>query len=182
MKTGRPVCRLLPRILPAIMAAAVCLSLPAVARAAVLYELDGASSYQEGCFDPCMCPIMMNDTLKGTFLLAPAGGEGDPDVYAVTGVAWGYRRGEAWVQVAGSGTYTLGPAGHRLELDLVAGDGPPRHYDSGLVPAPGNFPEIDIAAAVNGFFCYDYAFTVSASVAAVSPEYPTWGALKAAYR
>lgn len=182
MKTVRPAAGLRRLALPALLLAAAFSWAPAPAPAATLYELDADSSYQEGCFDPCDCALMMTDTLRGTFLLSPAGGEGGTSVFAVTDVAWNYRRGEELVAVAGSGTYTLGPDGHRLELDLVAGDAPPRHFDSGLVPATGKFPAIDIAAAVNGFFCYDYVFTISASAGAVVPENPTWGALKATYR
>jgi len=166
---------------PVVVLTAACLSAPAPALATVPYEL-AASSYQEGCFDPCSCPIMMNDTLQGTFFLSPVGGESGNAVYAVTDVAWSYRRGEVWIQVAGSGSYTLGPDRHRLELDLVADDAPLLHFDSGLVAAPGTFPKIEIAAAVNGFFCYDHVFAVSASTVTVGSEDTTWGALKATYR
>ena len=169
-------------VLPAFVLAAACLSAPGPARAAVLYELDAASNYQEGCFDPCDCVHRMTDTLRGTFLMALVGENGGTSTFAVTDVAWNYRYGEELVQVTGFGSYTLGPDGHRLELDLVAGNAPQRHFDSGLVAAPGTFPEIDSAAAANGFFCYDFVFTVSASAKPVLPEYPTWGALKATYR
>jgi hypothetical protein len=182
MKTVRSAPGLCRLVSPVFVLVAACLSARAPALATILYKLDAASSYQEGCFDPCMCPIMMNDTLQGTFFLSPVGGEDGTTVYAVTDVAWSYRRGEAWVQVAGSGSYTLGLGGQRLELDLVAGHDPWRHFDSGLVAAPGSFPGIAIAAAANGFFCYDHVFAVSASAVAVGSEDSTWGALKATYR
>jgi hypothetical protein len=182
MKTVRSVAGLRRPALPALALTVICLGTALSAPAAALYELDADSSYQEGCFDPCACPIMMNDTLRGTFVLSPAGGDGVTSVFAVTDVAWHYRRGDELVPVTGSGSYTPGPDGHRLELDLVAGDAAPRHFDSGLVAPIVKFPQIDIAAAVNGFFCYDYVFAISASTGSVISGQPTWGALKATYR
>jgi len=44
------------------------------------------------------------------------------------------------------------------------------------------FPEISIAAAVNGFFCYDHVFFIAAMPASVNVEHDTWGCLKSTYR
>jgi len=148
----------------------------------ILYQLNAGSSYQEGCFPPCMCPIMWNLTLQGTFVLTPVTGSGQYGQFEVSDVQWSYQRGQQVVTVTGTGVYTLSPDVHRLELDLVAGGDPPRHFDSGLVAAPGNFPEIDVAVAANGFFCYDHAFAVSARAGAVPSETAAWGVLKAAFR
>lgn len=173
------------RLLSLVLAAFAGLALPAAAGdqvGAVLYRLDAASAYEEGCFEPCLCPIMMNDTLKGTFLLIPSDHDGGTGSYSLLDVAWTYQRGDIVIPAAGSGTYTRDADRQRLELDLMAGDGPVRHYDSGLVAAPRDFPQIEVAASVNGFFCYDHVFVVSALPASVAGVAATWGALKAAYR
>ena len=39
--------------------------------ATLLYKLTEGSAHEEGCFEPCMCPIMFNDTLQGTFIFEP---------------------------------------------------------------------------------------------------------------
>lgn len=173
------------RRLPAALATMLLLT-PAAAAAAPatanLYLLTPASAYVEGCFEPCMCPIMINQSLTGSFFLSPTPGDAQTAVYDVTDVAWTYRRGDELIAVTGGGTYTLGPTGHRLELDLTTGQDPPRHFDSGLVPAPGTFPAIDIAAAENGFFCYDYVFEVSANAPTVEVQTVRWGSAKATYR
>ena len=65
-------------------------------------------SYQEGCFDPCLCPIMMNRTLQGTFLVSPVVGSGTDAVFDITDVDWHFRQFDQEVQVAGAGTCTLG--------------------------------------------------------------------------
>ena len=54
-----------------------------------IYRLGKESTYQEGCFPPCMCPILAQMPARGTFKLTHVGCE-DPsiDVYAVDEVNW----------------------------------------------------------------------------------------------
>jgi len=144
------------------------------------YELVEDSAYIEGCFEPCMCPILMNETLTGRFDLsmAPVKASG----FDITGIDWSFRQGDATVHVTGSGTYRIDGALQRLELDLVVGNEVERHFDSGWVAWAVTFPEIDVAVAVNGFYCYDFAFDVHAVAGPVQFVRSTWGDVKAVYR
>lgn len=49
---------------------------------------------------------------------------------------------------------------HRMELDLTVGDDPSEHFYGGLVRGGDDFPHIDTAVALHGFFCWDSAFTI----------------------
>lgn len=185
MRPAHPSRPLSCRVLPLVLAAVAGAPMPAAADdavGAVPYRLGVSSAYEEGCFEPCLCPIMMSETLQGTFLLSPPVRDGDTAVHSVLDVAWTYQSGDLVIAVAGSGTYTREADGQRLVLDLVAGEGTARHYDSGFVPAPRDLPQIDIAVSVNGFFCYDTVFVVVALPAGVAVEPSSWGALKATYR
>jgi hypothetical protein len=97
-------------------------------------------------------------------------------------VDWEFKQGDTVVPVTGSGLYQLESGQPRLTLDLVEGDLPLRQFDSGLVPRQDGFPEITIAVAVNGFFCYDHAFEISAMPAPVIETGMTWGRVKGTYR
>ena len=98
-------------------------ALPAASSAEV-YRLTEASSYQEGCFDPCLCPMMDQRPALGTFSLRFTGSDGGFDRYAVEDVHWKVPGRDPELRAAGSGTYTIGSPDatavrkHRLELDL----------------------------------------------------------------
>lgn len=164
-------------VLPAIMV--IC---PPAIQGATLYQLDEASSYQEGCFAPCMCPIMMTQTLRGTLLLVPAGSDGETRLFNIADIDWHFDSLGQDIAVTGSGVYTVSMRQQRLELDLQAGDEVVRHYDSGLVPVVAQPPAISIAIAANGFFCYDHAFDIAARPSIVEARGDTWGSIKAIYR
>lgn len=155
---------------------------PAVAFSATFYQLDKSSSFQEGCFDPCLCPIMMNGTLQGTFLMQPVTDDGQTGIFDVVGLHWNFVRLEQEIAVTGSGRYTTEPARHRLELDLQVGDEAVQHFDSGWAPRPDSLPAISIAVSVNGFYCYDRVFEIEAHPSAVDAATEAWGSLKATWR
>src|SRR5262249_20335180 len=46
-----------------------------------IYTLAPASGYQDGCFDPCACPVQLNGGLIGAFRLTPA--PPDPSGYRI---------------------------------------------------------------------------------------------------
>ncbi|HEY5657862.1 MAG TPA: hypothetical protein VIY27_08735 [Myxococcota bacterium] len=130
-----------------------------------LYRLDAGSTYQTGCFDPCMCPIMAEVPVLGTLTLAFAGSDGLFDVYEIRDVNWMVRLGDAELRVAGSGRFRIGgefALEQQLELDLQVGDRPIQHFDSGRVPAKGT-ASIDATVSVSGMFCFDTVFVVRAS-------------------
>lgn len=133
---------------------------------AIRYALADDTNLSIGCVEPCKCPVYWLP-VRGTVTLTPR--ETDPlfQHYAVEKVDWEIPRFDGGVlRVKGSGRYRIGgefALVHQLELDLQVGEQPPQHFDSGIVVGGVNFPRIDIAVAVNGFFCYDSIFTVLAS-------------------
>src|SRR5436189_3056185 len=75
------------------------------AQAGTLYRLNKDSTFQQGCFPPCLCPITTPVPVKGTFVLTPTGFDGLFDTYAVTDVNWLVSIGGTDTIVTGSGTY-----------------------------------------------------------------------------
>jgi hypothetical protein len=134
------------------------------ARADVVYALGNTAYYLEGCFDPCDCLEGKPQGIGGTFVLEFAGSKGTLDTYDVLNVDWvGGINGEI-VPITGSGTYEIETGDEpqqRLQLDLVIGDQPVQHFDSGWVPG-ADFPLIIIDVSMNGMVCYDKLFHIIA--------------------
>ncbi|OLE67625.1 MAG: hypothetical protein AUG09_01515 [Acidobacteria bacterium 13_1_20CM_2_68_7] len=131
-----------------------------------VYRLSKDSDYQQGCFAPCMCPVMISSGVTGTFILTPAGFDGLFTTYAVTEVNWIVSLNGTDTFVTGSGTYKVGgefALQQELALDLQVGDGAVQHFDSGLTGATAPFPDIDLTISVNKQTCFDTVFRVSAS-------------------
>lgn len=138
-----------------------------------LYVLTPEASFEEGCFDPCLCVVHHYDDLIGTFRMTP--GAPDPlfQVFDITEVNWlvpglGYR-------VTGSGTYRIGgefARMHQLQLDLRVADREVQHYDSGLILGGAEFPALNLSIAMNGMICTDTVFHVRAKPAAASQIAP----------
>ena len=132
---------------------------------AVAYRLGRDSTYQEGCFDPCDCPILEPLPMTGTFALTLAESNSLGQTYAVTDVAWDVAFGDQVLHITGAGTYQIGgefALVHRLQLDLSTNGEPPRHFDSGQVPGGYEFPAIDIEISMNNLVCYDVLMHVRA--------------------
>ena len=150
-------------------------STPASAQTGTLYRLNQDSAFQQGCFPPCLCPIMIAVPVEGTFVLTPTGFDGLFDTYAVTDVNWLVSIGGTNTTVTGRGTYKIGgefALQQELSLDLQVGGDKVQHFDSGLVAGPAPFPEIKITISVNGQICYDTVFEVSASPVPLAQIHP----------
>lgn len=147
-----------------------------------VYELTPESNYIEGCYNPCDCPIFMNETLQGRFVLSNVSQTADRAVFEVTAIEWQFRQGDEIKLVSGSGSYEIDSGQQRMRLDLVVSGYPERRFDSGWVPLLNDLPRISVAVAVNNFFCYDYVFTINAVPRPVATSESTWGSLKAVYR
>jgi len=130
----------------------------------VTYGLDAGSTFQRGCFPPCLCPIFVTDKIQGTFTLEFIGSDGTFDEYAVSDVQLVVLTAGGVIPISGSGSYRIGdePVRQQLSLDLVVGDEEHR-FDSGLVPATAAFPTIDIVISIHGMRCFDTAITILAS-------------------
>lgn len=131
------------------------------------YKLADTTTFQRGCFPPCLCPVMETAGVRGTFKLTYAGAEGSFRVYQVDDVNWTVALWNSDLRITGSGRYKVGRTNaspavfHQMELDLVVGDNPVEHFDSGLVPQDSS-SGINIAVAINGFFCWDTAVDIHA--------------------
>src|SRR5205823_6203690 len=139
---------------------------PASAQTSTVYRLNKDSTFQQGCFPPCLCPIMIAMPVKGTFVLTPTGFDGLFDTYSVTDVNWLVAIGGNETIVTGSGTYKIGgefALQQQLSLDLQVGTNKVQHFDSSLVTGPAPFPDIKVTVSVNGQVCFDTVFEVSAS-------------------
>ena len=126
--------------------------------ASTRYRLRKDSSFQEGCFDPCMCPVRIFEPLEGRFSLEPAGSDWLFRSFRVVDVEWRAGSGSGARRIRGSGTYRVGgefAVQHQMTLDLQIDGGPVERFDSGLVLGGGNFPRIDITMSLHGVFCYD---------------------------
>ena len=142
----------------------------------VTYVLDADSSFTEGCWPPCKCPLFLAESLTGTFELEFTGSTPDwYDHYAVTNVSWVITQGGEQRLVTGSGTYDIG--GHvlpteRLQLDLVIDGIGPEHFDSGgLLFGGQDFPRIDLAINRNGLVCFDQLFDLNARPETIGTTY-----------
>jgi hypothetical protein len=133
----------------------------------VQYQLDDPAGYTEGCYPPCLCPIWFTGDVNGTFVLQytmsdPAGF----DHYDVLNVHWLRGLGTTVDTITGQGEYLRGgqvALQERLTLDLSLNGNPPEHFDSGLIPAQSPFPSLDLPISLNGMYCYDKVYQVSAS-------------------
>jgi hypothetical protein len=136
--------------------------------------LGPASGYEDGCFDPCACPVHVTDGLAGTWRITPASPEPGFDVYQIDQVNWLVPGVD--LRVTGSGTYRLSTDAtkmQRLSLDLVIEGRAQQHFDSGLVMGGGAFPAIDITVSMNNLVCHDTVFHVS--TAPVIPRLVPYG-------
>src|SRR5438045_2542557 len=136
----------------------VAVSTPASAQTGTLYRLNEDSTFQQGCFPPCLCPIMISVPVKGTFVLTPTGFGELFNTYAVTDVNWLVSIGGSNTTVTGSGTYIIGgefALQQQLSLHLQVGGNKVAHFDSGLVTGPAPFPDIKVTISVTGQMCFD---------------------------
>ena len=134
--------------------------------ASTIYRLNLDSNVQQGCFAPCMCPILLGSGVRGTFVLTPTGSDGVFKTWAVSDVNWIAAFGDRELRVTGSGTYKIGGEfgmQQQLALDLKIGDDPVEHFDSGLVSGGERFPEISVAISMRGQVCFDTVFFVDVS-------------------
>ena len=132
------------------------------------FALQKTSLSEEGCFAPCECPVLIRDDLRGKFNLIPEGTQNGYDVFRVERVQWFVTLWDGGTTlIQGSGAYRSSAVYklQRLELDLVVGDRPTEHYDSGFVPIRVPQPQLSIVISRNGMYCWDTVFTIDAAPA-----------------
>jgi len=131
-----------------------------------IYRLNEDSTFQQGCFAPCECPVMLGSAVRGTFVLTPTGFDGLYNTYAVENVQWVVPMGDTNKLYTGKGTYKVGgefALQQELSLDLQEDGGTAQHFDSGLVQDSTPFPDIKVTISIHGQVCFDTVFGVSAS-------------------
>ncbi len=133
-----------------------------------LYRLDDSATYQEGCFDPCDCPISEQIIVRGAFTLGPPATGNVVDFYRVSDIYWTVGDPlEPVHTLTGSGTYRLTnygpPQSHSLDLMLSLDGAPPELFFSDFVPADGGAASLNIPVSINGMYCNDKVIVVSAA-------------------
>lgn len=131
-----------------------------------IYRLNPDSTFEQGCFAPCDCPVMTATKVSGTFVLTPTGFDGLFDTYALDDVRWTVSFDGTNKFVTGKGTYKVGgefALEQELSLYLQIDSGTVGHFDSGLVPVSVPFPDIKAIISTNNQVCFDTVFAVSAS-------------------
>ncbi len=176
----------LSRVLLSLVLAAVLQPATPAAPAGTLYALiTPESSLDVGCQAPCACPLISRATF-GSFVLLPTGIDPLFTHYSVQNFIASFNNGPGAVAITGTGQYRIGgefALVHQLTLDLAIEGRPSQHFDSGIQPVGAAFPRIQIAAAVNRFFCFDSLIDVDALPAdllPVPPPRPRPGMLQAA--
>lgn len=128
-----------------------------LASAAVPYILVQGSTYQEGCFAPCVCPVLISAPLFGTFRVDPLPPSDVFDSYAVDDVRWFAVSDAVTRKITGSGTYKISEAADEqdMSLDLTIDQNPPATFTSGMVPITVRFPDVTTTISMNGGVCHD---------------------------
>lgn len=136
------------------------------------YALNEASEFAQGCFPPCLCPLLVSSALTGGFTLVDDGVDPLFQHFLVEGFNVTVSFSGATKHIVGEGTYLYGGEVallQRMQLDLSIGGGAVQHYDSGWVSFSESFPTIDLAVSINGIYCND---TVLWIVAKPQPSNP----------
>ena len=130
-----------------------------------IYGLSPESAFEEGCFEPCECPLLLARGVGGEFTLIPQEAEGDVRVFEVADLLWDVSMADGPMEVKGSGTFRVGDGPEplqRMELDLAVGTRPVQRFDTGWIPGRVASPEIDLVLSMHGLFCFDIVFRVKA--------------------
>ena len=135
-----------------------------VSHATVRYVLQNRGTFQEGCFAPCLCPVMETGSLDGTFELGLVTVGDVFDAYSVEDVRWLAEVPLNERSIAGDGTYKVSTVTDQNEMsaDLTIDQNVPEHFTSGTVPTHAVFPEIDVTISKNGIYCRDTVMDVRA--------------------
>lgn len=146
----------------------VALADPLGAGGGAIYVMTPTARYQEGCFPPCMCPIMIEQPIAGTFKLVYAGANSaGVHSYAVEDVNWSVPFFDPPLRITGAGKYSIGSPNpitlmqQRMELDLKVGSHAVDHFDSGWVPI-GDMTHIHVLVSIHGMYCYDRVVAIDA--------------------
>lgn len=117
-----------------------------------LYVLKTGSTFETGCFPPCLCPVFVSQSMEGTFRLKQTFFDPLFTHYDVTEVRWAVPNSTSRISIVGSGTYRVGgelAVQQQMILDLSVNGGAVQRFDSGLVSGGGGFPDITIRVSLH---------------------------------
>lgn len=149
---------------------------PIGADAGLILRLSGDATFQEGCFPPCLCPLLVEQPVLGTLKLVYMGQPEGVHLYEVQEVNGLLPYSDTTERIVGSGRYSVGSPSmltvmeQRLELDLRIGEGAVQHFDSGW--RPWNPGDLDLTVSINGEFCWDRVIRVHAAAVPASELRP----------
>ena len=131
-----------------------------------VYHLRAGSTEQLGCFGACLCPVLLQEPLRGRFVLTQTGVDPLFTNYVVSDVHW--RVGFNGHSYTGAGTYRIGGEVALTEqraVDLSLNGDPARRFDSGLAPVgPGPaFPVITVRLEIPNVACWNTELRVNAT-------------------
>jgi hypothetical protein len=124
------------------------------------YVLTEGSTFQEGCFAPCACPILEPLPMEGTFVLQRLPSQGPLDLFAVSDIDWLVPALSK--EITGTGWYQLGGDLQILSLELQIDGGEVQSFSSGTADNGHLFPQIDITVTMNDYYCYDIVLHIVA--------------------
>jgi hypothetical protein len=131
------------------------------------YQLSSASTYQEGCVSPCLCPVTMSQQITGSFNLIPLNPSPLFSRFSLDNISWTVTSPDGTVlhTITGFGIYqTNGEFAemHQLILEVSIDNSDLMLFDSGLIPDSSQFPEITISVD-RGTSCFDVLMNIIAS-------------------
>ena len=134
--------------------------------APVLYRLDAGATYQTGCFAPCLCPVLPEAPVVGTFELTPGDANSLFHTYDIGDIDWTAHTAGTTTRITGSATYRIGgevAVEQEMDLALSVGGKPEQKFSSGVVVGGSNFPEISLPVSIHGGVCADSIIKIVAS-------------------
>ena len=138
---------------------------PLGAGSGTVFRMGPDATFQEGCWDPCLCPITDPFPVIGTMKLTYTGMSNGIHTYDLQDVNWKIPYSDPTRRIHGQGRYSIGSPNaitviqQRMELDLRVGDDPVQHFDSGWVNVQEN-GRILITVSINGMYCWDRVIVI----------------------
>lgn len=143
---------------------------PIGAGSGAILRLTPETTFQQGCFPPCLCPLTEEKPAIGVMKVVYAGQVNGLHVYSVQDVNWRVDSYDPPLHVFGSGVYRIGNPNavtvvqHRLELQLNVGGNASAAFDSGWINLTQNAPgQISVSISMNGQYCFDQVFDLHAA-------------------
>ena len=123
-----------------------------------LYKLEPESTFQQGCFPPCLCPYLQTAPLRGTFHLGLITVGDVFDFYEVSRIRWkALLSNSQAIPISGEGYYKVSTIAElqQMWVELAVGAELAEQFDSSEVPLLRDFPKIDVTISINGGYCHD---------------------------